>query len=302
MALDPFALSGRVAIVTGAGSGIGRGTALVLAGAGATVVCADIDADTATATSKAIADTGGSASAVAVDVSHRDEVHAMVDSAMAAHGRGRRDVQQRRDHRRRVRPRHHRGAARPGAGGQPQGRALRVPGGRRGDAAPGERQHRQHGLGRHRRRPAEPGGLHDRQGRCGADHPHVGPRARSRGGARQRRRPRSGRDGDHPAALRLGRRRRGRGAARRLPRPGAGRPRRCGASGRSTTSAGRCCTWRRTPPGSSPVRSCAPTAARRCRDRRAAVARASPRPVRARRPGSPGPCAVRRRRSSTTPR
>ena len=78
---EPFDLSGRAALVTGAGSGIGRATAIQLAGAGARVVCADIDESAARDTADKIIVDGGSASAVRLDVTNQanvDEVFAGV--------------------------------------------------------------------------------------------------------------------------------------------------------------------------------------------------------------------------------
>jgi NAD(P)-dependent dehydrogenase (short-subunit alcohol dehydrogenase family) len=71
---EPFDLSGRAAVVTGAGSGIGRACAQVLAGAGAAVVCADIDQDEAEATARLIEEAGGTARAQRTDVSRKEEV------------------------------------------------------------------------------------------------------------------------------------------------------------------------------------------------------------------------------------
>ncbi len=81
---DAFAVSGLVAVVTGAGSGIGRGTALHLAASGATVVCADIDAAAATATAKAA---GGDSYGTQTDVAHRASVEGLVSEVIDRHGR-----------------------------------------------------------------------------------------------------------------------------------------------------------------------------------------------------------------------
>lgn len=77
MSTGPFDLHGRTAIVTGAASGIGAATARVLAAAGADVVCADVSAEGADATAASI---GGRARAVALDVTDRAAVEALIGS------------------------------------------------------------------------------------------------------------------------------------------------------------------------------------------------------------------------------
>jgi NAD(P)-dependent dehydrogenase (short-subunit alcohol dehydrogenase family) len=79
------ALTGRVALITGAAAGIGRASALAMAGAGARVAAADVNdpADTA----RAIEASGGEAIAVACDISIEDEVRAAVGAAVEAFGR-----------------------------------------------------------------------------------------------------------------------------------------------------------------------------------------------------------------------
>jgi 3-oxoacyl-[acyl-carrier protein] reductase len=81
MAGDPFDLTGRRALVTGAASGIGRQTAIRFAGAGAEVVCVDVDGDGAAVTAREIESAGGRASAVALDVSDRDRVFEVIAGA-----------------------------------------------------------------------------------------------------------------------------------------------------------------------------------------------------------------------------
>ena len=78
---------GEVAIVTGAANGIGAASAKRLAAEGATVIVADRDETAAKATVNAIAESGGQATAIAVDVTERDSVQALVAQVMAAHGR-----------------------------------------------------------------------------------------------------------------------------------------------------------------------------------------------------------------------
>lgn len=76
------ALSGRVAVVTGAGSGIGRAVALGLAGAGATVVAVDLDESAARAT----ADGRAGIHPRALDIADADAVDALAADVSAEHG------------------------------------------------------------------------------------------------------------------------------------------------------------------------------------------------------------------------
>jgi 3-oxoacyl-[acyl-carrier protein] reductase len=76
-------LAGQVAIVTGAASGFGRGIAEAFHREGAKVVVADIDGKGALAVARAL---GEGAIAVAVDVTRRDDVEAMVSNAVELFG------------------------------------------------------------------------------------------------------------------------------------------------------------------------------------------------------------------------
>lgn len=76
-------LVGKVAVVTGAGSGIGRAVAAALSAQGVIVAAADLDLPSARRT---VAGLGGSGSAHAVDVSEEDQMRALVDSVLDAHG------------------------------------------------------------------------------------------------------------------------------------------------------------------------------------------------------------------------
>ncbi len=87
MPLTAYDLTGRTAIVTGAASGIGRATAALLAEAGATVHCADLDEPGARATAAAITAFGGAAHPHHLDVTHRDQVAAVVAAARETTGR-----------------------------------------------------------------------------------------------------------------------------------------------------------------------------------------------------------------------
>ena len=80
-------LKDRTIIVTGAGGGIGRAASLVLAHAGATVVVSDIAEEGARATVEAVHSAGGKASFVKADLASEEEVRALVDRTVSAHGR-----------------------------------------------------------------------------------------------------------------------------------------------------------------------------------------------------------------------
>jgi 7-alpha-hydroxysteroid dehydrogenase len=79
MILDRFALTDRVAIVTGAGKGIGAGTAVALAEAGADVVCAARTEADIEATAERVRATGRRALAIRTDVLERPDLEALVD-------------------------------------------------------------------------------------------------------------------------------------------------------------------------------------------------------------------------------
>lgn len=80
-------LRDRVAIVTGAGSGIGRSIATMYAARGARVIVSDIADEHGRETTEAITAAGGVAEFVRADVAKPDESRALVDAALASHGR-----------------------------------------------------------------------------------------------------------------------------------------------------------------------------------------------------------------------
>lgn len=82
---DPSHFQGRTAIVTGGGSGIGAALTRALAAAGAEVVCTDVDGVAAQRVADSAPD--GRVRAVALDVTDRPAVTAVVDDVVADAGR-----------------------------------------------------------------------------------------------------------------------------------------------------------------------------------------------------------------------
>ncbi|HMA34011.1 MAG TPA: SDR family oxidoreductase, partial [Chloroflexia bacterium] len=81
------ALTGKVALVTGAAAGIGRASALAFANAGARVVVSDVDAAGGAETVRQIQAAGGVALFVAADVAQPAAVAALIAQAVATYGR-----------------------------------------------------------------------------------------------------------------------------------------------------------------------------------------------------------------------
>jgi NAD(P)-dependent dehydrogenase (short-subunit alcohol dehydrogenase family) len=80
-------VEGKVVLVTGGASGIGRAAALAFAREGALVAVADRTEAAAQATVAMINATGGQAIAIAADVTHAEDVAAMVARTLIAFGR-----------------------------------------------------------------------------------------------------------------------------------------------------------------------------------------------------------------------
>jgi NAD(P)-dependent dehydrogenase (short-subunit alcohol dehydrogenase family) len=83
---DPFDLSGRVALVTGASQGLGRRFARVLAGHGAAVGLAARQLDKLALLEREIAGSGGRAASVAMDVADRESIAAAIAAVERALG------------------------------------------------------------------------------------------------------------------------------------------------------------------------------------------------------------------------
>lgn len=82
-----FALTGKVAVVTGSGRGLGRAMAEGLAAAGAAVVTCARSFDEAMEVAARISDAGGRAIGVAVDVTDRRSCAELIERTVAAFGR-----------------------------------------------------------------------------------------------------------------------------------------------------------------------------------------------------------------------
>ncbi len=86
MTSNPFDLTGKVIIVTGAGRGLGAAMATGVAAAGAKVVCAARTLNEVENTANNISSTGGTAHAMQTDASDRDACFALVDETVSVFG------------------------------------------------------------------------------------------------------------------------------------------------------------------------------------------------------------------------
>ncbi len=84
--MELFSLKGKTAIVTGSSRGIGRAVAVLYARAGARVVVSSRKLDACEKVVDEIKAEGGEAIAVACNISHKEQVHAMVDRTEAQFG------------------------------------------------------------------------------------------------------------------------------------------------------------------------------------------------------------------------
>jgi len=84
---SPFALDGKVAIITGSSRGIGRASAEAMARLGAKVVISSRKVEACEAVAQNIRQRGGAASVIACNISRKHEVEALVAGTLQSHGR-----------------------------------------------------------------------------------------------------------------------------------------------------------------------------------------------------------------------
>lgn len=81
-----FDLKGKVAVVTGASRGIGRAIAQALSAHGAKIVVSSRKQDACDVVTKEINDAGGEAITIPCNISHKEQLQALVDGARSAYG------------------------------------------------------------------------------------------------------------------------------------------------------------------------------------------------------------------------
>ena len=86
-AADSGALTGKVAVITGAATGIGRASALLFAQAGARVLLADSREPELVRTEAEVRTAGGEAASIVADLAHPDPCAAVVATTVRAFGR-----------------------------------------------------------------------------------------------------------------------------------------------------------------------------------------------------------------------
>lgn len=79
------ALSGKVALITGAGGGIGRAMALAFSAEGAAVIVSDIDEKLGKETERQVKSRGGEANFIQADVSNDKDVDALISGSIKAY-------------------------------------------------------------------------------------------------------------------------------------------------------------------------------------------------------------------------
>src|SRR5437667_7825939 len=80
-------IKGKVVVITGASSGLGEATARLLSAQGASVVLGARRIERLQALANELAGSGGKALAITTDVTQRDQVKKLVDSAVQSFGR-----------------------------------------------------------------------------------------------------------------------------------------------------------------------------------------------------------------------
>src|SRR5437867_11311165 len=80
-------IAGKVVVITGASSGLGEATARFLSAQRASVVVDGQRVDTIRALADELTGSGSKALAIGTDVTHREQVQALVDAAVQTYGR-----------------------------------------------------------------------------------------------------------------------------------------------------------------------------------------------------------------------